>query len=448
MPHFDQGAFQAVLASHLAAQAIAIHRRSELLNEQPKKQLNCTTIGRVRKTMREVYKELGPKMFRRSFRMKYTTFNLLFSKVKPKLMQVMKKDTMQQSRNHAVNGMIPLPVRLGCALRFWAGGDAYDLMLVFGISYCEVFRYVDFLLDAINKTHSLRIEFPTDHKKQKDIAKEFESKSDVRFDNCVGCVDGLLIWIHMPSKSECEEIQVGQTKFVCGRKSKFGLNMQAICDAKRRFLDISILYGASASDMLAFETSPIRVQMDRPGFLAEGLCLYGDNAYVNRSFMASPDPTGSGIGVQDSYNFFHSQLRINIECAFGMLVNRWGFLRKKAPKNYSIKKTIATVSCLCSLHNFLIDQRCTTPDANTAADALSLAIEGAVPMERATNGERVPGQLLQAGNHFDDDPQYTVRKTIYQTHNGRALPRTAMIAHVANKGMSRPVRNIERNGRR
>ena len=188
--------------------------------------------------------------------------------------------------------------------------------------------------------------------------------------------------------------------------------------------------------------------MDRPGFLAEGLCLYGDNAYVNRAFMASPDPSGSGISVEDSYNFFHSQLRINIECAFGILVNRWGFLRKKAPKNYSIKKTISTVSCLCSLHNFLIDERCAVPGANTPSDALTLAVKGAVPMERAANGERVPGQLLEAGNHFDDDLNYTVRRSIYQTHQGRSLPRTAMIAHVANKGMSRPVRNKERNGTR
>ena len=351
-------------------------------------------------------------------------------------------------RSHAVNGLIPLPVRLGCALRFWAGGDPHDLMLVFGISYCEVFRSIDFVRETINQTPSLRLEFPTDHAKQRAIAKSFEQKSEVSFDNCVGCVDGLLIWIHMPSLEECEKVSVGQTKFVCGRKNKFGLNMQAICDSKRRFLNISILFGASASDMLAFEASPIRVKMDRPGFLAEGLCLYGDNAYVNRAFMASPDPSGSGISVEDSYNFFHSQLRINIECAFGILVNRWGFLRKKAPKNYSIKKTISTVSCLCSLHNFLIDERCAVPGANTPSDALTLAVEGAVPMERAANGERVPGQLLEAGNHFDDDLNYTVRRSIYQTHQGRSLPRTAMIAHVANKGMSRPVRNKERNGTR
>ena len=72
------------------------------------------------------------------------------------------------------------------------------------------------------------------------------------------CVDaGLLIWMYMPSLEECEKVSVGQTKFVCGRKSKFGLNMQAICDSKRQFLNISILFGASASDMLAFEASPI-----------------------------------------------------------------------------------------------------------------------------------------------------------------------------------------------
>ena len=97
-------------------------------------------------------------------------------------------------------------------------------------------------------------------------------------------------------------------------------------------------------------------------------------------------------------------------------------------------------SCLCScLHNFLIDQRCAVPEANTPSDALTLAVEGTVPMERAANGEHVPGQLLEAGDHFNDDINYTVRRSIYQAHQGRSLPRTAMIAHVANKGMSRPV---------
>ena len=160
-------------------------------------------------------------------------------------------------RSHAVNGLTPLPIRLGCALQFWSGGDAHDLMLVFRISYYKVFRSIDFVRKAINQTSSLQLKFPTDHAKQRAIVKSFEQKSNISFDNCVGCVDAPLIWMHMPSLEECEKVSVGQTKLVCGRKSKFGLNMQTICDSKRRFLNILILFGASASDMLAFEASPI-----------------------------------------------------------------------------------------------------------------------------------------------------------------------------------------------
>ena len=179
---------------------------------------------RTRKTMKMIYKELGPKMFRRSYRMSYCVFNVLFTKIETELNKIMRRNNPQNTRNHAVNGMIPLRSRLGCALRFWAGGDPCDLILVFGMSYSEIFRSIDFVLDAINQTESLQIKFPTDHEKQKSIAREYQSKSEVGFDNCVGCVDGMLVWIHMPSKKECNEIGVGQTKFICGRKSKFGLN--------------------------------------------------------------------------------------------------------------------------------------------------------------------------------------------------------------------------------
>ena len=155
--------------------------------------------------------------------------------------------------SHAMKGLIPLPVRLRCALRFWSGGNVHNLILVFRISYCEVFCSIDFICKVINQTPSLQLEFPTDHAKQRAIVKSFEQKSEVGFDNCVGCVAGLLIWMYMQSLEECDKVSVGHKKFVCGRKSKFGLNMQAICDSKRRFLNISILFGASASDMLAFE---------------------------------------------------------------------------------------------------------------------------------------------------------------------------------------------------
>ena len=54
--------------------------------------------------------------------------------------------------------------------------------------------------------------------------------------------------------------------------------------------------------------------------------------------------------------FFHSQVRINIECAFSVPVHRWGCLRKPIPPNISIPRITDLVKCLLLLHNFCINE--------------------------------------------------------------------------------------------
>ena len=96
------------------------------------------------------------------------------------------------------------------------------------------------VVDAINQTKELDITFPSTYKEQEAVANEFKTRSSAGFNNCAGCVDGILIWIHKPSKPAFQEMGIGGKKFFCGRKKKFGLNMQAVCDARRRFLDVEI----------------------------------------------------------------------------------------------------------------------------------------------------------------------------------------------------------------
>ncbi len=88
--------------------------------------------------------------------------------------------------------------------------------------------------------------------------------------------------------------------------------------------------------------------------MAQNLVLFGNNAYLNCVYMATPYPNTTG-GPKDNYNYFHSQCRIRIECAFGMLVQRWCILQMAMLKGISIKKTIAVVLALAKLHNFCID---------------------------------------------------------------------------------------------
>ena len=115
-----------------------------------------------------------------------------------------------------------------------------------------------------------------------------------------------------PSEEECDDANCPSSKFFCGRKHKFGLNLQGTCDSDGRFLDICIGHPAATSDYLAFATSSFRNRLEQPGFLAEGLCIFGDNAYVNCSYMATPFKNIAS-GSKDNYNHYHSQVRKTID---------------------------------------------------------------------------------------------------------------------------------------
>jgi DDE superfamily endonuclease len=120
--------------------------------------------------------------------------------------------------------------------------------------------------------------------------------------------------------------------------------------------------------------------------------------------MATPYKSVSE-DLKDSYNFYHSQLRINIECAFGMLCNHFGILRKAIPSQISIAKTCALVMACCQLHNYCIDNNDDIPQS-TDYDAMNISIDGGIPIAVEANSisniEYQPVQLLDAGNHITD----------------------------------------------
>ena len=75
----------------------------------------------------------------------------------------------------------------------------------------------------------------------------------------------------------------------------------------RQFTYVSIQHPASASDYLAFLTSSLYGQFTEGEGLPKRFCLYGDNAYVNDTYMAVPFPN-TLYGPRDSYNYYHSQV--------------------------------------------------------------------------------------------------------------------------------------------
>jgi DDE superfamily endonuclease len=255
----------------------------------------------------------------------------------------------------AVNGFVLPDLALSAAIRYFAGGQVLDIAISHRLSTSEVYQCIWDVVDLINESPELSpLKYPSCYHIQRQIAKDFEARSKVCFCNCGGCIDGILLWIEKPTKADCEMAGVDSGKFYCARKAKYGLNMQAVCDARRRFLDVSIRNPGSASDFLSYATSNLFKNILTPGFLAAGIQLFGDNAYVSTSCMVTPFPNVSS-GVHDDYNFYHSQVRVNIECSFGMLTNRWRIL-KTPMSNVRLPKVTALVMALCRLHNFCIDE--------------------------------------------------------------------------------------------
>ena len=209
------------------------------------------------------------------------------------------------------------------ALRYFAGGSYLDITISHGIGKTYVYCSIWAVVHATNRCPCLQFRFPATAVECQETAVDFTFRSKAGFDNCVGCIDGMLLWIEKPFLKECEKVGVDIGKFYCDQKAKFGLNLRGVCDAHRRFTYISVQNPASASDCLSFVTSSLYEQLMEGSGLPNGYCLYGDNAYVNETYMSVPFPNTSS-GPRDAYNYYQPQLQINIEC---VLTNRWRLLK-------------------------------------------------------------------------------------------------------------------------
>ena len=267
---------------------------------------------RTRRYVSSIMDELGPYYTLRAYRMpSVDSFWKLHRLIHPYMRVGRRRTTGESSKknekNGAPNGIIPLTSRLSAApIRYFSGGDPVDIALVHGISHTEVFNSAWRVVDAVNKCPELDIKYPNSFAEQRKIARGFQKRSKPGFACCAGAIDGMLLWIEKLTMEQCEAAKCGRKKFFCGRKHKFGLNLQAVCDSEGRFLDLDIAHPGATSDFLAFSTSSFHTRLEN-NLLAPGLCIFGDNAYVNCSYMATPYKAVSS-GCKDDYNFYHSQL--------------------------------------------------------------------------------------------------------------------------------------------
>ena len=220
-----------------------------------------------------------------------------------------------------------------------------DLRFIYRVSKAEVYRTIWRTVDAINA--ALPVEFPLNDPVKLDmLERHFRSKSRVEtWTGQVGSVDGC----HFAMKSPGLSVENPNSYFV-HRKGKFAMLATAVCDAERRFTfwDFNVL--PTAHDSQAWALTSLGRDI-AAGKLDSRYFINGDSAYVSSDQMVVP----YGKVANTNFDFVQSSNRMCIECAFGILIRRWGILWR--PLEVDFDRRAGLIGCCMRLHNFCIDGR-------------------------------------------------------------------------------------------
>jgi DDE superfamily endonuclease len=284
-------------------------------------------------------------VFRRHIRMDYRSFEKLLGYI---------RNTISVDEDMAtLRGGIILPeVRLYAVLRWLAGGSYTEILYFCGISKASFYSVLWSTIAAINEATELEIKFPTTTTPDDclDAAAGFRSISTSEaIDACVCVADGYHLQIRPPSKKEAGNIR----SFYSGHYSSYGLNIQGACDHICRFVFLGVAAPGVVGDREALFQCPLGDMIESlPGlFFAVGDCAYTPAEHMVPIFGGSL----ATVPVNSNFNFYASQCRIRIEMAFGLMVQKWGILKR--PLTCRLANMRYVVVCIARLHNYTINER-------------------------------------------------------------------------------------------
>ena len=131
------------------------------------------------------------------------------------------------------------------------------------------------------------------------------------------------------------------------RKGFYSIVLQAVVDYKKKFLDICVGWPGSTHDSRILTNSNLYNKFNNQNNLNK--YILGDEGYPNLSWLIVPyKDIGRGLTHEQTY-FKHSQTRIKVEQAFGLLKGRWRCLLHTLEVSCEIVSHIITTCCI--LHN-------------------------------------------------------------------------------------------------
>jgi len=221
----------------------------------------------------------------------------------------------------------------------------------FNVGRSTVLEAVQDVVEALFNLRNVYIKFPITEAETRVCIETFEDVSDLP--NIVGAIDGSHIRIAAPPDSAVDYFS---------RYQQHDFIVQAIVDGKKRFLDFASGFPGSMYDARVLRNSTIFDLAENDQILTGPAVriganeikpyLIGDSTYPLASWLQKPFPEATRDPEEIAFNKALSAARVAVECAFGMLKNRWRILGKRLDSRILFANKIA-IACAV-LRNFCL----------------------------------------------------------------------------------------------
>lgn len=247
---------------------------------------------------------------------------------------------------------IPNHLKILTALQFYGHGSYQKIVgqdFFFPMSQATVSNCLNEVTDAIIKCLSQNIHFPATNEEIKKKKQEFMLKTG--FPGTVGCVDGTHIGIISPPIKDAR----APALLFYNRKRFFSLNVQIICDAGFKILNINTKYPGSVHDSAIWLTSRARqIMKNRFDEGDKTSWLIGDLGYPLEPWLLVPVAETIRDTPEARYNIAFRKTRILVEQCIGHLKSVFRCLHKHRTLHYSPKTAGNIVAACAILHNIRI----------------------------------------------------------------------------------------------
>ncbi|XP_025191472.1 protein ALP1-like [Melanaphis sacchari] len=278
------------------------------------------------------------------FRMSQSTFDELFNKIKSK---IMRQDTVMRSA-------IPAEEMLAVTLRYLGSTNSLqDLHYEYRIgrsTLCGIIRRVCSQIWEV--MHNECIPTPNEEK-WLEIAEGYQQRA--QFPNCIGAIDGKHIRVIKPH---------GSGSHYFNYKHFFSVVLLAVVDSNYCFTFIDVGSFGKDSDPTIFKNSTLYKKLQNDSLnipkpnLIRGIqipmpyAFVGDEAFGLSTNMLRPY-AGKCLPINKRiFNYRLSRARRYVECAFGILSNKWRIFHRAI--DVDIELAIDIVKCCCVLHNYFV----------------------------------------------------------------------------------------------